>query len=191
MVFRLHLSVMLPCEWWRRRFLNHSNIETVPNRRQPGDTPRKTKQGKLLTHCTCTVIIICKVKPPESFGHCSYIYLYTSSISCVSRSTISCHQICSIHNYSCMRYVIFIQYKCTLASQPTNTVWNNGSGFIKKSSGGMEQKNTRVRYWYAPTAQTQMSQVSSCQIKWPYCHQICSPYNYYCMRYVIFMLYKQ
>jgi len=44
-VFRLHLSVLLPCEWWGRRFLNHSNIEAVLNKRQPGDSPRKTKQA--------------------------------------------------------------------------------------------------------------------------------------------------
>jgi len=43
MVFRLHLSVLLPCEWWGRRFLNHSNIETVLIKRQPGDSPRTTK----------------------------------------------------------------------------------------------------------------------------------------------------
>jgi hypothetical protein len=44
LVFRLHLFVVLPCEWWGRTFLNHSNIEAVPNRRQPGDSPRTTKQ---------------------------------------------------------------------------------------------------------------------------------------------------
>jgi len=42
-LFRLHLSVLLPCEWWRRRFLNHSNIEAVLIKRQPGDSPRTTK----------------------------------------------------------------------------------------------------------------------------------------------------
>ena len=43
MVFRLHLSVLLPCEWWGRRFLNHSNIEAVLIKRQPGDSPRTPK----------------------------------------------------------------------------------------------------------------------------------------------------
>jgi len=43
-VFRLHLSILLPCEWWGRPFLNHSNIEAVSNKRQPGDSPRTTKQ---------------------------------------------------------------------------------------------------------------------------------------------------
>ena len=42
-VFRLHLSVLLPCEWWGRRFLHHSNIEAVLNKRQSGDSPRTTK----------------------------------------------------------------------------------------------------------------------------------------------------
>ena len=32
------------CEWWGMSFLNHSNIEAVPNKRQPGDSPRTTKQ---------------------------------------------------------------------------------------------------------------------------------------------------
>jgi len=44
-VIWLYLSVLLPCEWWMRSFLNHSNIEAVPNKRQPGDSPRKTKQA--------------------------------------------------------------------------------------------------------------------------------------------------
>jgi len=43
-VFRLHLSVLFPCEWWGRKFLNHSNIEAVLIKRQPGDSLRKTKQ---------------------------------------------------------------------------------------------------------------------------------------------------
>jgi len=42
-VFRLHLSVLLLCEWWGRKFLNHSNIETVLIKRQPGDSSRTTK----------------------------------------------------------------------------------------------------------------------------------------------------
>ena len=44
-VFRLHHSVLFPCEWWGRwrRFLNRSNIETVSNKRQPGDSPQTTK----------------------------------------------------------------------------------------------------------------------------------------------------
>jgi hypothetical protein len=37
-------DLMLPCEWWGRRFLNHSNIEAVLIKRQPGDSPRTTKQ---------------------------------------------------------------------------------------------------------------------------------------------------
>ena len=45
-VFRLHLSLLLPREWWGRAFLNHSNIEAVLNKLQPGDSPRKTKQTK-------------------------------------------------------------------------------------------------------------------------------------------------
>jgi len=48
MVFRLHLSVLLPCEWWGRIFLNHSKIEAVLIKRQPGDSPRITKPNKLL-----------------------------------------------------------------------------------------------------------------------------------------------
>jgi len=45
---RLHLSVLLPCEWWGRDdILNYSNIEAVLIRQQPGDTPRNTsKQSK-------------------------------------------------------------------------------------------------------------------------------------------------
>ena len=43
-VFRLHLSVLLPREWWGRRFLNQSNIEAVPNKRSPVVSPRKTNQ---------------------------------------------------------------------------------------------------------------------------------------------------
>jgi len=35
-------------EWWGRSFLNHSNIEAVPKKRQPGDSPRKTKPSKLI-----------------------------------------------------------------------------------------------------------------------------------------------
>ena len=42
-VFRLHLSALLPCEWWGRKFLNDSNIEAVLIKRQPGDSPRTTK----------------------------------------------------------------------------------------------------------------------------------------------------
>ena len=44
-VFRFHLSVLVPCQWWGRIFLNHSNTEAVLNKRQPGDSHRKTKQS--------------------------------------------------------------------------------------------------------------------------------------------------
>jgi len=42
-VFQIHLSVLLPCEWWGGGVLNHSNIEAVLIKRQPGDSPRTTK----------------------------------------------------------------------------------------------------------------------------------------------------
>ena len=45
-VYQLHLSVLLPREWWGKRFLNHSNIEVVLNKQQPGESPRKTNQPK-------------------------------------------------------------------------------------------------------------------------------------------------
>ena len=45
-VFRLHLSVLLPCgRWWR--FHKHSIIEAVPNKRQPGDSPRNANQADI------------------------------------------------------------------------------------------------------------------------------------------------
>ena len=47
--FWLHLSVLLPCEWWVRRFLNHSNIEAVPNKRQPGGFSPKNKTNNKQT----------------------------------------------------------------------------------------------------------------------------------------------
>jgi len=50
MVCRLHLSVLLPCKWWGSIFLNDSNIEAVPNKRQPGDSPRTTKPNKSIWH---------------------------------------------------------------------------------------------------------------------------------------------
>jgi len=46
-VFWLDLSILLSCEWWGRRFLNHSNIEAVLNKRLPGDSPQKTNQSIL------------------------------------------------------------------------------------------------------------------------------------------------
>ena len=45
-VFRLHLSVLLPFEWWERGFLNHSNKEAVLIKRQPGDSLRTTKPNQ-------------------------------------------------------------------------------------------------------------------------------------------------
>ena len=39
-VFRLHLSVLLSCEWWGR-ITTTPNIEAVPNKRQPGDSPEQ------------------------------------------------------------------------------------------------------------------------------------------------------
>jgi len=51
-----HLSILLPCKWWGRRFLNHSNTEAVLNKRQPGDSPRTNKHNRLsqrsLPHAT-------------------------------------------------------------------------------------------------------------------------------------------
>ena len=44
----IYISVLLLCEWWGEVgwFLNHSNIEDVLNKRQPGNSPRKTKQTR-------------------------------------------------------------------------------------------------------------------------------------------------
>jgi len=36
-------NILLPCEWWGRRFLNHSCIDAVLIKRHPGDSPRTTK----------------------------------------------------------------------------------------------------------------------------------------------------
>jgi len=47
-VFRLHLSVLLPYEWWGRIFLNHYNLEAVLNKQQHGDSPRTAKQTSAL-----------------------------------------------------------------------------------------------------------------------------------------------
>ena len=58
-VFQLYLSILLPCEWWGRIFLNHSNIEAVPNKRQPGDSPRTTKQTRCkMAHKESTVTFV-------------------------------------------------------------------------------------------------------------------------------------
>jgi len=59
-VFWLHLSILLPCEWWGRRFLNHLNIEAVPNKWQSRDSPRKTKQYEaVLQFLMITLIQTC------------------------------------------------------------------------------------------------------------------------------------
>ena len=57
-VFRLHLSVLLPCEWWGRIFLNHSNIEAVLIRRQPGDSPNnKTNSRYINLNIKCSTLL--------------------------------------------------------------------------------------------------------------------------------------
>ena len=67
-VFRLHLSVLLPCEWWGRRFLNHSNIEAVPNKRQPGDSPRTTKQQQLNPVDKSTYTCLCVIPHSQAIN---------------------------------------------------------------------------------------------------------------------------
>ena len=47
-VFRLQVSVLLPSEWWWK-FLSHSNIEAVLNKRQPGDSSRKRMEISVFT----------------------------------------------------------------------------------------------------------------------------------------------
>jgi len=59
MIFRPHLSVLLPCEWWGRRFLKYFNTEAVPNKRQPEDSLRKKLTSRLLM---LTVVL-------KSFAH--------------------------------------------------------------------------------------------------------------------------
>jgi len=61
-VFRLHLSVLLPCEWWGRVGLNHPNIEAVLIKRQPGDYTRKTKQASLCWNRHYKHRIVCAYK---------------------------------------------------------------------------------------------------------------------------------
>ena len=64
-LFRLHISVLLPCEWWGRVFLNHSNIEAVLIKRQPGDSPRTTKPI-LIARCSMCIRCI-GYKFPENY----------------------------------------------------------------------------------------------------------------------------
>ena len=94
-VFWLHLSALLPCEWWGRRFLNHSNIEAVPNKRQPGNYSRTTKNNdKHIYSALCAIPNITiylygeheenpLIKEPDNTqsNHISCIYMHDLLIS--------------------------------------------------------------------------------------------------------------
>ena len=54
---------------FRTKFLNHSNIEAVSNKRQPGDSPRTTKPKR-----TQSVRLDCSLNIHHSFCACVCFY---------------------------------------------------------------------------------------------------------------------
>ena len=81
-VFRLHLYVLFLCEWWGRRFLNHSNIEAVLIKRQPGDSPEQqnlnlSSTSKYPFRDLCIYVIIIVYRPIARLN----IYLHVFHVS--------------------------------------------------------------------------------------------------------------